>query len=107
MECLKGFEYDGKTVETHLTELINKIGENMNLRRLKVVKSGRICNVYIHLGGKIGVLLSLTGEPTEENIEKAKGVAMHIAAMDPSYLSPEDVTTEDLGKEKKKLLDIN
>jgi elongation factor Ts len=51
------------------------------------------------MGGKLGVIVEMSGEPTPENIEKAKGIAMHIAAMDPKYLKPEDVTTEDLKKE--------
>ena len=56
---------------------------------------------YTHLGGKIGVLLNLIGEPTPENIEKAKGVAMHIAAMDPKYLNSSEVTADDLEREKE------
>ena len=98
---LKAIEFEGKTVETHLTELIAKIGENMNIRRLKVVSTDGFIETYIHLGGKIGVLLNVNGEATSENIEKAKGVAMHIAAMDPKYLDKSEVTVEDLEREKE------
>ena len=98
---LKAFELEGKTVETHLTELIAKIGENMNIRRLKVVSTDGFIETYIHLGGKIGVLLNVNGEATSENIEKAKGVAMHIAAMDPKYLDKSQVTVDDLEREKE------
>ena len=98
---LKAFELEGKTVETHLTELIAKIGENMNIRRLKVVSTDGFIETYIHLGGKIGVLLNVNGEATPENIEKAKGVAMHIAAMDPKYLDKSQVTADDLEREKE------
>ena len=98
---LKALEVDGKKVDFILTELIAKIGENMNLRRVKAVTTTGFLETYIHLGGKIGVLLDLDGEATPENIEKAKGVAMHIAAMDPSYLSPEQVTTDDLDRERE------
>ena len=98
---LKALEVDGKTIDFILTELIAKIGENMNLRRVKAVTTTGFLETYIHLGGKIGVLLDLDGEATPENIEKAKGVAMHIAAMDPSYLSPEQVTTDDLDRERE------
>ena len=73
----------------------------MNLRRLTAVKTEGFVETYIHLGGKIGVLLEMNGEATPENIEKAKGVAMHIAAMDPGYLSPDQVTTDDLEREKE------
>ena len=98
---LKAFELEGKTIETHLTELIAKIGENMNVRRLKVVSTDGFIETYIHLGGKIGVLLNVNGEVTPENIEKAKGVAMHIAAMDPKYLDKSQVTADDLEREKE------
>ena len=98
---LKAFELEGKKVEDHLTELIAKIGENMNIRRLKLVSTDGFVETYIHLGGKIGVLLNVSGEATPENVEKAKGVAMHVAAMDPRYLNSEQVTADDLEREKE------
>ena len=98
---LKVFELEGKKVEDNLTELIAKIGENMNIRRLKLVSTDGFIETYIHLGGKIGVLLNVSGEATPENVEKAKGVAMHVAAMDPKYLNSEQVTADDLEREKE------
>jgi len=98
---LKAFELEGKKVEDNLTELIAKIGENMNIRRLKLVSTDGFIETYIHLGGKIGVLLNVSGEATPENVEKAKGVAMHVAAMDPKYLNSEQVTVDDLEREKE------
>ena len=98
---LKAFELEGKKVEDNLTELIAKIGENMNIRRLKLVSTDGFIETYIHLGGKIGVLLNVSGEATPENVEKAKGVAMHVAAMDPEYLNSDQVTADDLEREKE------
>jgi translation elongation factor Ts len=98
---LRELQLEGKKIDDVLTELIAKIGENMNIRRLKLVKTDGFVETYIHLGGKIGVLVNMSGEATSENIEKAKGVAMHIAAMDPKYLNSEQVTTEDLEREKE------
>lgn len=98
---LKAFELEGKKVEDNLTELIAKIGENMNIRRLKLVSTDGFIETYIHLGGKIGVLLNVSGEVTPENVEKAKGVAMHVAAMDPKYLNSDQVTADDLEREKE------
>ena len=98
---LKAFELEGKKVEDNLTELIAKIGENMTIRRLKLVSTNGFIETYIHLGGKIGVLLNVSGEATPENVEKAKGVAMHVAAMDPKYLNSEQVTADDLEREKE------
>ena len=98
---LKAFELEGKKIEDNLTELIAKIGENMKIRRLKLVSTDGFIETYIHLGGKIGVLLNVSGEATPENVEKAKGVAMHVAAMDPKYLNSEQVTADDLEREKE------
>jgi len=99
IEALKAAELNGETIETRLTNLIAKIGENMNLRRLESVTTEGFVTTYNHMGGKLGVIIEMTGEATAENVEKAKGIAMHVAAMDPGYLSPEEVTTEDLKKE--------
>ena len=62
-----------KKVSEALTDLIAKIGENMSLRRLAVVvaKDGFV-QTYSHLGGKLGVIVEMSGEPTEANLEKAK-----------------------------------
>lgn len=98
---LKALEVEGKKIEDVLTELIAKIGENMNIRRLKLVKTDGFVETYIHLGGKIGVLVNVAGEAIPENVEKAKGVAMHIAAIDPRYLDASQVTPEDLEREKE------
>ena len=91
-----------KKVSEALTDLIAKIGENMSLRRLAVVvaKDGFV-QTYSHLGGKLGVIVEMSGEPTEANLEKAKNIAMHVAAMDPKYLSEEEVTAADLEHEKE------
>ncbi|WP_314010982.1 translation elongation factor Ts [Pseudostreptobacillus hongkongensis] len=101
VEELKALQIDGQTVEAALTELIAKIGENLNIRRIALVESEGFVVNYIHLGGKIGVLVDIKGENTPENVEKAKGVAMHIAAMDPAYLHRDEVTTEDLERERE------
>jgi len=60
---------------------------------------------YIHAGGKIGVLVEVNCESdfvarTEDFQEMLKDIAMHIAATDPRYIRPEDVTSEDLAREK-------
>ena len=83
IEALKAAEMNGETVETLLTNLIAKTGENMNLRRLESVTTEGFVTTYNHMGGKLGVIIEMTGEATTENVEKAKGIAMHVAAMDP------------------------
>ena len=61
---------------------------------------------YIHAGGKIGVLLEVNCESdfvarTDDFQNLLKDIAMHIAASDPRYVKPEDVTPEDLEREKE------
>lgn len=105
IEALKELELDGKKVDVLLTELIAKIGENMNVRRLELILANEdeILVDYLHMGGKIGVVVEAKGEANEENIEKLRGVAMHVAAMDPKFLSKDDVTKEDLLREENVL----
>ncbi len=92
----------GKTVSATLTDLIAKIGENMNLRRLSVVESKEgFVQVYNHLGGKLGVIVEVGGEVNEANLVKAKDIAMQVAAMDPKYICSEQVTADDLEHEKE------
>ena len=85
---------DGKTFGERLTDMIARIGENMNLRRAKVVKvnNGLVCS-YIHNAaraglGKIGVLVAL--ESTADKAQLAdlgKHIAMHVAAAQPIALN--------------------
>ena len=91
----------GKTVATTISELIAKIGENMNLRRVAKVTTEGFVTTYNHLGGKLGVIVELLGESTEANILKAKDIAMHVAAMNPQYVTSEEVTKTDLEREKE------
>lgn len=101
VEDLKAVEIDGVTVETTITNLIAKIGENMSLRRFEKVTTEGFVTTYNHLGGKLGVIVEMTGEATEANITKAKDIAMHVAAMDPKYVDRSVVTTDDLEREKE------
>ncbi|MGL4403610.1 MAG: translation elongation factor Ts [Fusobacteriaceae bacterium] len=103
IEDLNNVEIEaGKTVATAISELIAKIGENMNLRRLeKVTAKDGFVTTYNHLGGKLGVIVEMTGEATEANLVKAKDIAMHVAAMDPGYCHKDEVTTDDLDRERE------
>ncbi len=101
VEELKAVEVDGKTVETLITELIAKIGENMNLRKVEKVTTDGFVATYSHLGGKLAVIVEMSGEATEENKDKANGIAMHVAALDPKHLNSSEVTADDLEREKE------
>lgn len=100
VEELKAANLNGKTVDENVKELIAKIGENMNVRRFKkVTAADGFVSTYIHLGGKIGVILEAKGDVANEAV--AKDVAMHIAALSPKFMKRDEVTTETLDKEKE------
>lgn len=85
---------DAMTVEAALQDKILTIGENMKIRRFARYE-GKVAS-YVHGGGRIGVLTLIEGEDTNA----AKEVAMHIAAINPLYMSEESVPQEDVEKEK-------
>lgn len=94
------------TVEENLKNMIAKIGENMNIRRFdKMEQENGMIVSYIHAGGKIGVLISAKTDNTGAEVEEClKNVAMQVAAMNPHYLSSDDVSEEYKEKEKEVLL---
>ena len=92
---------DGTTIEEKLVALIAKIGENMNIRRMKKVTTTGFVTTYNHLGGKLGVIVEMSADMTPERLERAKGIAMHVAAMNPSFLNSSEVTPEVLEHEKE------
>ena len=89
------------TVEEKLVALIAKIGENMNIRRMEKVTTTGFVTTYNHLGGKLGVIVEMSADMTPERLERAKGIAMHVAAMNPSFLNSSEVTPEVLEHEKE------
>lgn len=92
---------DGITIEEKLVALIAKIGENMNIRRMEKVTTTGFVTTYNHLGGKLGVIVEMSADMTPERLERAKGIAMHVAAMNPSFLNSSEVTPEVLEHEKE------
>ena len=97
VETLKSSIIDGgATVEEARAELIAKIGENIQVRRMIKIDSANHVAAYIH-GGRIGVLVELKGG----DMELARGIAMHIAAMNPPHNKASDVPAEFLAKEKE------
>ena len=101
LEALKAAAMEnGDSVEVSLNNLIAKLGENMNLRRMIVVEGDNL-GTYIH-GGRIGVITKLVGGTTD----LAKDLAMHVAANSPQFVKPEDVSAEVVEKEYQVQLDI-
>ena len=85
----------GQTVEEARLALVQKIGENIQLRRAQLVE-GNTLGAYIH-NSKIGVLVSLEGGDGE----LAKDVAMHVAAVNPLVATPDEVSAAVLDKERE------
>lgn len=86
----------GETVEETRAMVIAKVGENVQVRRMARIDSGNTLGAYVH-GGRIGVLVELKGG----NAELARGLAMHIAAMNPPYISPAHVPADFVEREKE------
>lgn len=81
--------------------LVGKVGENVNIRRLARVE-GDVVGGYLH-GNKIGVAVVLKGG----NVELAKDIAMHVAASNPEFLLPSEVSEEAIEREKAVFLSLN
>ena len=97
VEALKAAAYPtGGTVEDAAKALVATIGENIQVRRMARISHDGAIGSYVH-GGRIGVLVSLKGGSEE----LAKGIAMHVAAMNPAYVRAEDVPADFLAKEKE------
>ncbi|MFN2363423.1 MAG: translation elongation factor Ts [Halarsenatibacteraceae bacterium] len=92
------FEDDDKTLEVIIKEATANIGEKIELRRFSRFNTDGMLHSYIHMGGKIGVMVELSGDA---DTETANNIAMQIAASSPEYISPEEVTEEDIAREKK------
>lgn len=76
--------------------LVQKIGENISVRRV-ILQEAPVVGSYVHNNNRIGVLVSLAGG----NAELAKDVAMHVAAVNPQVVNPEDMPEELLAKERE------
>ena len=96
VDALKSAPMNGATVEEARAALIAKIGENVQVRRLVNINSSNHVAAYIH-GGRIGVLVDLAGG----DVELARGIAMHVAAMNPPYNKAADVPADFVQKEKE------
>jgi elongation factor Ts len=86
----------GPTVEEARQWLVAKVGENVQVRRLVRIDGGNGVAAYVH-GGRIGVLVETKGG----NDDLGRGLAMHVAAMNPPFISPDHVPAEIVAKEKE------
>ena len=103
VDALLACACEGATVEEYLKSKIAIIGEKISVRRFVKYTTDGFLASYIHLGGKLGVLLDMAGEATAEAEEIAHEVTLQIAFTKPAYLCKDAVPTEALEKEKEVL----
>jgi elongation factor Ts len=84
-------------LETKRENLVQKIGENISIRRAHVFKDEGTVVDYLHTNGRIGVMLSMEGGSED----LGKDVAMHIAAMNPTVVSSKDAPADLVAKERE------
>ena len=105
VQALESIDYpgSGRTVAEELTHQIATIGENMGIRRLARIAAGQgVVTSYVHGAGKIGVLIELQTESTDEKVAAlGKQLAMHVAAAAPQYLDRDSVPGDVVEKEKE------
>ncbi len=91
------------TLEEQRQALVGRLGENIQVRRwtrLSVSDTGLV-HAYIHMGGKIGVLLGVQANPERPEIARfADDAAMQVAAMAPLYLQPSEVPQDVCAKQR-------
>ncbi|KRG09996.1 translation elongation factor Ts [Staphylococcus sp. NAM3COL9] len=93
---------DGKSVDQRVKESISTIGEKLSIRRfaIRTKSDNDAFGSYLHMGGRIGVLTVVEGSTDGQ---AAKDVAMHIAAINPKYVSSEQVSEDEINHEREVL----
>jgi len=104
MDCKKALEEAGGDAEKAI-EVLRKKGQAKAAKKADREAKEGIVEAYIHSNGKIGVLVEVLSETdfvakNDEFKEFSHDVALHIAAMNPKYLKPEDVDADEVAKEK-------
>jgi elongation factor Ts len=95
VSALSQLSLEGENVEAHRNSLVQKIGENISVRRFVCFETAGSIAVYLH-GNRIGVMVDYSGGDDQFG----KDVAMHIAAANPQFLSRETVPADVLQRER-------
>ena len=103
VEALKELSDNGETVADIITDAVHVLGENANLARVKTLEGDAVCS-YIHMGGKIGVLVQFDVEgidPTSADfVAYGRNVAMQVAAISPVAANREGVPADAVEHER-------
>ena len=97
IEALLAVPFEGATVKDALVEKTATIGEKLSIRRFEKV-AGDVAVSYIHGGGRIGVIVAANGASDDAAREALTNIAMQVAAMNPTYISRNDISAEELAK---------
>ena len=95
VDVLSGLAFGGSTVEDQRQKLVQKIGENISIRRFERIQTAARLALYLH-GTRIGVLVDYEGAD-----DVGKDVAMHIAFAKPQFMSKNEVPAETVAKERE------
>jgi elongation factor Ts len=96
VEALSQMKIGGETVEATRQKLVQKIGENISVRRFERLQGNGKLVQYVHPGSKIAVIVDLEGAEAV-----AKDVAMHIAFAKPKYMSRNEYPADEIAAERK------
>ena len=91
-------DIDGLSVAQHITNLVGKIGEKIEISDYKSISGEKIVP-YIHAGSKLGVLVSLSSTDSVDYVSAGKDIGMQIAAMNPISLNSDGVDQSVIDKE--------
>ena len=91
---------NGKTVQEEQNDKVLVIGENIKVRRFARYESG-LSVPYVHMGGRIAVLVNMEAPEAPAVVELGKDIAMQIAALNPTFKDKSDVDAEFIAKEKE------
>ncbi|GLC87371.1 translation elongation factor Ts [Lysinibacillus piscis] len=102
VEAALELEKDGVKIADQISQATATIGEKISLRRfeIKTKTDADAFGSYLHMGGRIGVLVVLEGST---DAAAAKDIAMHIAAINPTYVSRDEVSADEVERERKVL----
>lgn len=109
LECINILKKEGneasarEKMETMKTEYVMKMGENINIKDVKIISGGKVVP-YLHSNGKLAAVV--VSKETTTDDEKLKQVAMHVTATNPDVLAPADISEAVIAKEKSIQLEI-
>ena len=87
VDAALGAKIGSETVDDHIKAAVGRVGENIQLKRVGSVSAEGVVGGYIHGGGKLGVLVGVACDSPDSVVAPAKGMAMHVAAADPTPLA--------------------